>query len=579
MSFCRRGDPDFLAMLEHSSGTIATMKIELTPIPQMQPEDLTDREALLLHLLGEREEYIQRLIDENARLKGEKGKPKIKPSRLEPKKKSQNQQQQEEADSVEKKGHQQKRPGSAKRRKTASLTIHSTQIIKPSQEIPTGSEFKGYKDYTVCDLKLEPHNILYRQERWKTPTGEDLSGKLPDYVLKQGHFGSRLKSYLLYQYHHCHVTQPLLLEQMREWGIDISAGQLNRILVEDKDSYHAEKREILRVGLSVSSYINTDDTSARHQGINSYCTHIGNEWFAWFETTPRKNRINFLELLRGQRTDYVLSTEALIYMAEHKLPQSLWLPVSLSLNRVFKDKEEWLSYLQDLGIVKDSHLKTATEGALLGAIFASGISPSLGIVSDGAGQFRLLEHGLCWIHAERLINKLIPFTEAQPEAVETVQDQISQLYQDDQDYNNLTPEQQKQQKMALEARFDLIFTNSTVFEPLNQVLGRLWRRKAELLKVLERPDLPLHNNAPWQDLREFVKKRKISGSTRSNEGRRCRDTFASLKKTCRKLGVSFWEYLLDRVCGKNVIPPLGELIAQKAGSLGTLANTISVSLA
>ena len=150
---------------------------------------------------------------------------------------------------------------------------------------------------------------------------------------------------------------------------------------------------------------------------------------------------------------------------------------------------------------------------------------------SGAGQFRLLDHGLCWVHAERLINKLIPFTEAQGLAVETVQDQIWQLYQDDQAYKNLTTEQQKQQKAALEAKFDLIFTQTTVFEPLNQVLGRLWRRKTELLKVLDRPDLPIHNNAPWQDIREFVKKRKISGSTRSDEGRRCRDTFASLKKT------------------------------------------------
>ena len=178
--------------------------------------------------------------------------------------------------------------------------------------------------------------------------------------------------------------------------------------MEDKDQYHAEKQDILRVGLSVSSYINTDDTSARHQGVNSYCTHIGNEWFAWFETTPRKNRINFLELLRGERTDYVLSSEALTYMAEHKFPQSQWQKLSLSVNRAFKDKEEWLSYLKELGIEKNSQVKTATEGALLGAVIASGVSPHLGLISDGAGQFRLLEHGLCWVHAERLINKLIP---------------------------------------------------------------------------------------------------------------------------------------------------------------------------
>ncbi len=149
------------------------------------------------------------------------------------------------------------------------------------------------------------------------------------------------------------MTQPKLLEQMYEWGIDISAGQLNRILVEDKDKYHTEKRDILQVGLRVSSYINTDDTGARHQGVNSYCTHIGNEWFAWFETTSRKNRINFLELLRGQRTDYVLSSEALTYMSEQKLPQFLWLPLSLSINRVFNNQEEWLAFLKELGIVKD----------------------------------------------------------------------------------------------------------------------------------------------------------------------------------------------------------------------------------
>ncbi len=72
----------------------------------------------------------------------------------------------------------------------------------------------------------------------------------------------------------------------------------------------------------------------------------------------------------------------------------------------------------------------------------------------------------------------------------------------------------------------------------------------------------------------------ISGSTRSDNGRRCRDTFASLKKTCRKLGVSFWEYLTDRVGGKNLIPTLGKLIAQKAKvSLGDLAETVSLSLA
>ncbi len=555
------------------------MKLKLTPVPPLCAEELTDREALLWHLLGEREEYIQQLIDENARLKGEKGKPKIKPSRLEPDSKGQPEEENCSDKDSESNKPKKKRPGSEKRPKTASLTIHDTKIVQPTQPIPPDSEFKGYQDYTVQGLIIKAHNTRYRLAIWKTPTGEYLKGKLPESVRRLGHFDATLRSYLLYQYHHCHVTQPLLKEQLWEWDIDISAGQLNRLLVEDKDSYHAEKQDILRVGLKVSSYINTDDTSARHQGVNSYCTQIGNEWFTWFETTSRKNRINFLELLRGKRTDYVLSSEALTYMREHKLAQVFWLPLSLSINRVFPDQQQWLSYLQGLGITKEAHVKTATEGALLGAVLASGVSSELGIISDGAGQFRLLEHGLCWVHAERLINKLIPLTEAQRLAVETVQDQIWQLYQDLKAYKNLTAEQQQQTKAALEARFDQIFQRVTGFELLNQVLSRLLRRKRELLKVLERPDLPLHNNASEQDIREFVTKRKISGSTRSNQGRRCRDTFASLKKTCYKLGVSFWEYLTDRVCDNKVIPPLGELIAQKARSLGRLAELISLSVA
>ena len=88
--------------------------------------------------------------------------------------------------------------------------------------------------------------------------------------------------------------------------------------------------------------------------------------------------------------------------------------------------------------------------------------------------------------------------------------------------------------------------------------------KADLLRVLDRPEVPLHNNGEESDIREYVKRRKISGGTRSDEGRRCRDTFTSLKKTCRKLGVNFWTYLVDRIRGLGRIPRLPDLIRQRA---------------
>ena len=108
--------------------------------------------------------------------------------------------------------------------------------------------------------------------------------------------------------------------------------------------------------------------------------------------------------------------------------------------------------------------------------------------------------------------------------------------------------------------FDKLCTEKTGFLKLDQALERINNNKQELLLVLDRSEIPLHNNTSERDIREYVKKRKISGSTRSEEGQKCRDTFTSLKKTCRKLGVSFWKYLDDRIKMKMQIPFLSDLM-------------------
>src|SRR5262249_30677461 len=118
----------------------------------------------------------------------------------------------------------------------------------------------------------------------------------------------------------------------------------------------------------------------------------------------------------------------------------------------------------------------------------------------------------------------------------------------------------------LRARFDALVEQRTGYPNIDSVLKEMRDHQADLLRVLQRPEVPLHNNAMESDIREYVKRRKISGGTRNDAGRRCRDTFASLKKTCRKLGVRFWQYLQDRIRGLGQIPRLADLIGQKAKS-------------
>jgi len=184
-----------------------------------------------------------------------------------------------------------------------------------------------------------------------------------------------------------------------------------------------------------------------------------------------------------------------------------------------------------------------------------------GSVSDDAGQFDVLRHALCWIHAERIFVKLVGFNEAQRAALAAVRSEIWELYAALKAYQRAPS---AEHKARIDARFDELCATQTCFASLNRALRRMHRNKAELLLALERPDIPLHNNLSERDIRDYVKKRKISGSTRSDEGRRCRDTFASLKKTCRKHGISFWAYLNDRVCGGAQIPPLDEWIHKRA---------------
>ncbi len=187
------------------------------------------------------EEKVNSLDEELKVAKKLKGKPKIRPSTLnqEPKKPKKNG----------------KRAGSEKRSKKLNFAVDEERIIEPEEKLPSGAIFNGYREYDVQDLVVHRHNIRFLLAEYVTVEGKTIVGKLPKEY--QSHYGPTLMSFTLYQHHQCRVPQNLICEQLRELGVDISTGQVNRILIENKESFHAEQNQILQVGLETATYIHT----------------------------------------------------------------------------------------------------------------------------------------------------------------------------------------------------------------------------------------------------------------------------------------------------------------------------------
>jgi hypothetical protein len=502
----------------------------------------------LFEQLAEVNRVAAALRDEIARLKSAPPRPNIKPS------------------GMEQATNPKPPPDSERRRRGDSrskLSIDEERVIKLASP-PQGARFKGTTSFLVQDLVIHRHVVDFRRERWLAADGKMLTAPLPAGI--DGHFGPNLRRFVLAQYHQGQTTAPRLMTLLRTLGIHISKREVVRLLDNGHDGFHDEARDVLRAGLTNAAWITVDDTGARHQAKNGFCTQIGNDHFTWFGTTASKSRLNFLSLLRAGHGDYVINDEALAYMRERALAGPVIARLTGHPDRRFANSAAWTAHLEALGItalkVNPDPVLIATEGALWGSIKAHGFLPDTVIVSDDAGQFNVGRHALCWIHAERLVHKLDTFTEQNRAAQATVRGEIWTLYGDLKSYRRHPSAASKD---ALAAEFDRIFTRTTGFVTLDRLLGRLHANKSELLMVLERPEIPLHTNATENDIRCQVTRRNVSGGTRSDIGRLCRDTFLGLVKTCAKLGIALWDYLGARldIEGSPAIPYLPELVAAR----------------
>jgi hypothetical protein len=440
----------------------------------------------------------------------------------------------------------------------SKLKIDETVTLRV--EAPEGSRHKGYDDLIVQDVVFGARTTLYRRERWQTPQGETMTAPAPLGVV--GGCGPHLHRLVLMLHFKGQMTCERITSLLNEAGVSISKRQVVRLLTAKLDVFAAEEAGVFEAGLKTSPYITVDDTGARHAGKTAYTTQFGSARFTVFRTGAQKSRLAFLRHLLGGAAAYEINDEALGYMRAVGVPPSLMEALERCERRSFSDERAFADHLAGFDLALKRSLvdpfRLASEAAMWGAIRAQGLLEGTVIVSDDAGQFRVGDHALCWVHAERLVQKLIPANGLQENAIEVFKRMLWWFYGRLKLFK-LDPTPRLAAELA--ALFDRIFSRRTRYSSLNALLGRLVKRKRELLRVLQRPEIPLHTNASENDLRAVVTKRKVSGGTSSERGRNARDVMLGLAKTCAKLRLSFFDYLGHRLGLEGPkIPPISILI-------------------
>jgi len=496
----------------------------------------------------------QGLRDELARLKGEQGKPTIRPAPpLSP------------ADHSSEAARRTPTPRTP-RAKTALLVVDRTErLYCDPATLPADAERKGTTRIVVQDVRVLRDVVCFLREKWYAPsTGKTYLAPLPPGY--QGQFGPQLKQLALTLYWEAQLSEASLLAFLRGVGVQISAGTLSTVLIEDRDLFAAEQAAVVAAGLGSSPVQQLDATSTRVNGQPQQCHILCSPFYTAYRTLPHKDRLSVLVVLsNGAPLVHLANATAAAWLTQTGVSERTRAVLAALPQDAALDAATFARLLgahgAGLGPQQRRWLQEATavaayQAGLLGPVVET-------LMSDDAPEYTRItaRQGLCWVHDGRLYTKLVPYTAANQQLLATFRKDYWTFYRELRAYQ-ATPE--PAEAVRLGAAFDALFSRETGYQALDDRIAKTKAKRAQLLLVLTDPTVPLHNNAAELGARRRVRKRDVSFGPRTEQGKRAWDVFQSLVETTRKLGVSFAAYAGDRLLRAGEVPRLDALIRAQA---------------
>ena len=452
------------------------------------------------------------------------------------------------------------------RRSFKDLKIHkTTECPVDPGSLPPDAVRMPDEIVVVQDMEITPKNTAFQRQVFYSPSQNAYyRGPLPA-GCDRGDFGANLRALIIALKYCGNMSEPKIGEFLENFDVQVSSGSISNILTNSSAGFEQDYHEILLAGLSTTAYQQTDDTSARVNG-QFWHTHIlCNPFYTLYSTRPHKDRLAVLGVLQNtEELRFRFGQETLEFL-EREFPAvpAKWRQRLAALGEAVYSAAELKALLEDWFGEGNQQLRTAIEHASAIVFYRRQDSvPVVGtLVCDDAGQFKLLTDklALCWIHEGRHYEKLSPLVPRHATVLESFRERFWDYYASLQDHRAGPTESRASE---LRREFDELFSTQTGYDALDERIEKTLGKREELLTVLSEPAVPLHNNASELGARVSARRRDVSLHSRSERGARAMDVFTTLVQTSKKLGVSAYAYLRDRLSGTLGPAALSQAILQ-----------------